>query len=199
MSKKEFLDCLRQKLVGLPKKEVEERLSFYSEMIDDRIEEGLSEKEAVSDIGQVGDIVSQIVEDIPLTKIAKERIKLKRRLKAWEIILLALGSPIWLSLGISVLAVVFSLYVSLWAVVASIWAVFISVAVAAPCSVLVGIVYALMGGTLMGVIMIGGGIFCSGLAIFVYAGCKAATYGTLQLGKRIALGIKRSFIRKEKL
>lgn len=199
MSKKEFLDCLRQKLVGLPKKEVEERLSFYSEMIDDRIEEGLSEKEAVSDIGQVGDIVSQIVEDIPLTKIAKERIKPKRRLKAWEIILLALGSPIWLSLGISVLAVVFSLYVSLWAVVASIWAVFISVAVAAPCSVLVGIVYALMGGTLMGVIMIGGGIFCSGLAIFVYAGCKAATYGTLQLGKRIALGIKRSFIRKEKL
>lgn len=199
MSKNEFLDCLRQKLVGLPKKEVEERLSFYSEMIDDRIEEGLSEKEAVSDIGQVGDIVSQIVTDIPLTKIAKERIKPKRRLKAWEIILLALGSPIWLSLGISVLAVVFSLYVSLWAVVASIWAVFISVAVAAPCSVLVGIVYALMGGTLMGVIMIGGGIFCSGLAIFVYAGCKAATYGTLQLGKRIALGIKRSFIRKEKL
>lgn len=199
MSKKEFLDCLRQKLVGLPKKEVEERLSFYSEMIDDRIEEGLSEKEAVSDIGQVGDIVSQIVEDIPLTKIAKERIKPKRRLKAWEIILLALGSPIWLSLGISVLAVIFSLYVSLWAVVVSIWAVFISVAVAAPCSVLVGIVYALMGGALMGVIMIGGGIFCSGLAIFVYAGCKAATYGTLQLGKRIALGIKRSFIRKEKL
>jgi uncharacterized membrane protein len=199
MSKKEFLDCLRQKLVGLPKKEVEERLSFYSEMIDDRIEEGLSEKEAVSDIGQVGDIVSQIVEDIPLTKIAKERIKPKRRLKAWEIILLALGSPIWLSLGISVLAVVFSLYVSLWAVVVSIWAVFVSVAVAAPCSVLVGIVYAIMGGALMGVIMIGGGIFCSGLAIFVYAGCKAATYGTLQLGKRIALGIKRSFIRKEKL
>ena len=199
MSKKEFLDCLRQKLVGLPKKEVEERLSFYSEMIDDRIEEGLSEKEAVSDIGQVGDIVSQIVEDIPLTKIAKERIKPKRRLKAWEIILLALGSPIWLSLGISVLAVVFSLYVSLWAVVVSIWAVFVSVAVVAPCSAVVGIVYALMGNALTGVIMIGGGIFCSGLAIFVYAGCKAATYGTLQLGKRIALGIKRSFIRKEKL
>ena len=199
MTKMDFLLELSDRLDCLNEEDRDTSCQFYGEMIDDRIEEGLSEKEAVSDIGQVGDIVSQIVEDIPLTKIAKERIKPKRRLKAWEIILLALGSPIWLSLGISVLAVVFSLYVSLWAVVASIWAVFISVAVAAPCSVLVGIVYALMGGTLMGVIMIGGGIFCSGLAIFVYAGCKAATYGTLQLGKRIALGIKRSFIRKEKL
>ncbi len=199
MSKKEFLDCLRKKLVGLPKKEVEERLSFYSEMIDDRIEEGLSEEEAVSDIGQVGDIVSQIVADIPLTKIAKERIKPKRRLKAREIILLALGSPIWLSLGIAALAVIFSLYVSLWSVVVSVWAVFVSVAVVAPCSVAVGIGYVLMGNALTGGIMIGGGIFCSGLAIFAYVGCKAATYGTLQLGKKIAFGIKRSFIRKEKL
>lgn len=199
MNKKEFLDCLRQRLVGLPRKEVEDRLGFYSEMIDDRIDEGLSEKEAVLDIGQVGDIVSQIVEDIPLTKIAKERIKSKRRLKTWEIILLTLGSPIWLSLGITALAVIFSLYVSLWSVVVAIWSVFVSVAVVAPCSVVVGIVYALMGNALTGLIMIGGGIFCSGLAIFAYAGCKAATYGTLQLGKKIAFGIKRSFIRKEEL
>ena len=199
MNKKEFLDCLRQKLVGLPKQEVEDRLSFYSEMIDDRIEEGLSEKDAVSDIGQVGDIVSQIVTDIPFAKIAKERIKSKRRLKAWEIILLALGSPIWLSLGIAALAVIFSLYVTLWSVVVSIWSVFISVAVAAPCSVLVGIIYAIMGNAFIGALMIGSGFFCGGLAILAYIGCKAATYGTLQLGKKIAFGIKRSFIGKEKL
>ena len=199
MNKKEFLDCLRQRLVGLPRKEVEDRLSFYSEMIDDRIEEGLSEKEAVSDIGSIGDIVSQIVTDIPLTKIAKERIKPKRRLKTWEIILLSLGSPIWLSLGIVASAVIFSLYVALWSVVVSIWAVFVSVAVVVPCSVLIGIVYAIMGNALAGACMIGGGVFCGGLAIFAYVGCKAATYGTLQIGKKIAFGIKRSFIRKEKL
>lgn len=51
-------------------------------MINDRIEEGLSEKVDVSDVGSIGDIVSQIVADIPLTKIAKERIKPKRRLKS---------------------------------------------------------------------------------------------------------------------
>ena len=35
--------------------------------------------------------------------------------------------------------------------------------------------------------MIGGGVFCGGLAIFAYVGCKAATYGTLQLGKKSLL------------
>ena len=38
MCKQDFLDELRAKLIGLPKQELEERLTFYSEMIDDRME-----------------------------------------------------------------------------------------------------------------------------------------------------------------
>ena len=53
MDKQEFLSKLRAKLFGLPQKELEERLSFYSEMIDDRIEEGLSEETAVKELGTV--------------------------------------------------------------------------------------------------------------------------------------------------
>ena len=53
MDKQEFLSKLRAKLFGLPQKELEERLSFYSEMIDDRIEEGLSEEDAVKELGTV--------------------------------------------------------------------------------------------------------------------------------------------------
>lgn len=47
MNKQEFLVKLRKGLSGLPKEDIEERLTFYSEMIDDRMEEGLSEEEAV--------------------------------------------------------------------------------------------------------------------------------------------------------
>ena len=97
MNKQEFLDGLRKGLSGLPQADIEERLTFYGEMLDDRIEEGLSEEEAVAAAGSVNEIVRQTVADIPLAKIAKERIKPKRRLKAWETVLLALGSPIWLS------------------------------------------------------------------------------------------------------
>ena len=51
MNKQEFLSGLRKGLCGLPQDDIEERLSFYGEMIDGRIEEGLSEEEAVSEIG----------------------------------------------------------------------------------------------------------------------------------------------------
>ena len=46
MNKQEFLNQLRSGLNGLPHEEIEERVMFYSEMIDDRVEEGLSEEDA---------------------------------------------------------------------------------------------------------------------------------------------------------
>ena len=54
MNKQAFLERLRKALSGLPPKEQEERITFYSEMIDDRMEEGLSEEEeAVASIGTI--------------------------------------------------------------------------------------------------------------------------------------------------
>jgi len=38
MDKKEFLSELEKRLQGLPKADIEERLEFYSESIDDRVE-----------------------------------------------------------------------------------------------------------------------------------------------------------------
>lgn len=198
MLKQEFLDKLRADLVGLPKQELEERLAFYSEMIDDRIEEGLSEGVAVSQIGSVDEIAAQIISDIPLAKIAKERIKPKRRMKAWEIVLLVLGSPIWLSLAVAAFAIVLSLYVVLWSVIISLWSVFGALAGCAFCGVVAGVGFAVLGHVLSGIAMVGAGLVCSGLAIFAFFGCKAATKGTLLLTKKIALGIKKCFVGKEK-
>ena len=110
MRKLEFLNVLKRKLKGLPSEDVAERLDFYSEMIDDRVEDGYTEEEAVSKIGNVDDIAEQIIKETPLIKIAKERIKNNRKIKSWEIVLLVLGSPIWFSLGIALFAVIFSLY-----------------------------------------------------------------------------------------
>ena len=46
MNKREFLASLRNGLYGLPQDDIEERLGFYAEMIDDRMEEGLTEEQA---------------------------------------------------------------------------------------------------------------------------------------------------------
>ena len=79
MTKQEFTEQLRAKLQGLPEAELEERLLFYSEMIDDRIEEGESESEAISAIGNIDEIAEQILSDIPLTKLVKEKVKILKK------------------------------------------------------------------------------------------------------------------------
>ena len=53
MTKQEFLLNLRKGLLGLPPQDIEERLAFYNEMIEDRIEDGLSEEEAVAEMGRI--------------------------------------------------------------------------------------------------------------------------------------------------
>ena len=197
MNKQDFLAELRKGLSGLPQDDIEERLTFYSEMLDDRIEEGLSEEEAVSAIGAVDEIVRHAVADIPLAKIAKERIKPKRRLKAWEIVLLALGSPIWISLGIAAVAVIFAIYVSIWAVIVSLWAIFGAFAVCAVGSVPGCVIFAAGGSGMSGLALLGAGIVCTGLSIFMFFGCRKATDGILILTKKFAIWINNCFIRKE--
>lgn len=197
MSKREFLAQLRNGLSGLPQDDIEERLTFYSEMIEDQMEEGLSEEEAVSAIGSVDEIVAQVVAEIPLAKIAKEKMKPKRRLSAGEIVLLALGAPIWLSLGIAAFAVTLSLYISLWAVIISLWAVFASFAACSIGGVMACVIFAVGGNGTSGLAMLAAGLVCAGLSIFMFYGCKAVTDGTLILTKKIVIWIKNCFIKKE--
>lgn len=178
---------------------MEECLTFYAEMLDDRIEEGLSEEEAVAAAGAVEEIVRQTVDETPLAKIAKERVRPKRHLKAWEIVLLALGSPVWLSLGIAAAAVILAVYVSLWAVIVSLWAVFGALAVCALVSLPACAVFAARGSVAAGLAFLSAGLICAGLAILMFFGCKAATGGILQLTKKFTLWMKNCFIKKEEV
>ncbi len=198
MNKLEFLTELSSKLHGLPKKDIAERLNFYSEMIDDRIEAGLSESEAINAVGNPDKIAEQIIADTPFSKIAKERIKPSRKLSVLEIVLLVLGSPIWLSLLIALIAVIFSVYVSLWSVVIALWSVFVSL-LACGIAGIIACPVLLIGGKLsLAITLLGGGMLCGGLSIFMFYACKYTTKGILFLTKKIAFWIKNCFIRKEK-
>lgn len=197
MKKQEFLSKLKDRLCSLPSKEVEERVSFYAEMIDDRVEDGNTEEQAVAQLGNFEDIVCQIITDIPLSKILKEKIKKKGKLSGWGIALVSLGSPIWFSLLISAFAVAFSLYACLWSLVVCAWAVFVSFCAGVVGGVMGGILYMFTANLYSGIFLIACGITCIGLAIFSYYGCVYALKGTLKLTKRILLGIKKCFVKKE--
>lgn len=197
MNKQDFLDALAARLAGLPVGERAERLRFYAEMIDDRIEEGLSESEAVAEVGSPDTIAAQIISETPLLTIAKERIRPKRKLGVWELALLICGSPIWVPLLVSAVAVILSLYAVLWAGIVSFW----SGCVALGGAFLGGLI---KGGTLLfggyiatGFAFFGMGLASLGLAIFGFFGCRAATVGVLRLTKACILRMKRVCLKKE--
>jgi Predicted membrane protein len=196
MTKKQFLDRLGKSLNGLPQEDISERLTFYGEMIDDRAEEGLTEEEAVAGIGSVEEIASQILEETPFARLVKERVKPKRRITAWEIVLLAVGSPVWLSLLIALLAVVLSLYVVFWAAVICLWAAEVSLIACALAGAAAGILQICLGRFWQGVALAGAGCVCAGLAVLLYPACKAVTKATWTAGKKIMKGIKKLFLRK---
>ncbi len=192
MRKQEFLNRLKKKLSGLSRSEIAERLGFYSEMIDDLMEDGLSEKEAVRRIGSVGEVAEQILRDSSVTKI-----KPQGRLGAFGIALLVLGSPIWLSLLIAAFAVIVSVYAVIWSAVISLWAAFGSLVGCAVGGAVGGIIFAVQGNALTGIATVGAAIACVGLSILFFLGCKAVTKGTLLLTRAIALGVKECFVKKE--
>ena len=197
MNKQAFLDALRSGLSGLPQEDIEERLSFYSEMIDDRMEEGLSEEEAVAGIGSVDEVISQTIADTPLTKLVKEKVKPNRSLRAWEIVLLILGFPLWFPLLIAALAICLSFYITVWSLIISLWSVFAGLVIGSLGGICIAVAFLIQGHPFTALAAFGAGVLCAGIAILAFFGCLAATKGILLLTKNIVLGVKSLFIKKE--
>ena len=65
MNKQEFLDALQGGLSGLPKEDLQRILDFYSEIIDDCVEDGLSQEEAVATLGSVDEILASLQTESP--------------------------------------------------------------------------------------------------------------------------------------
>lgn len=168
MNKKEFLRRLSR---SLPLSERKERVTFYSEMIDDRMEEGLSEEEAVAAIG--------LVEPLP-----EDTKPPRKTMPPWVIVLLVLGSPVWFSLLIALGAVVLSVFIVLWAVMIALWA---SGAAVAGCAIGGLAAFAILVGVgrgLVGAALLGAGLVCGGVAIWMLIGCRYVTKVAAELTKR---------------
>ena len=193
MDKETFLARLREGLSGLPRSDAAECLAFYGELIDDRMEDGLSEAEAVAGIGPVEEIVAQTVAEIPISRLVKEKVAAKRKRKAWEIVPLALGAPVLMATA----AVVLSVYAALWAVAVSLWAADAALLGALMAAVVLGPVQFAQGRASSGLALLGAGLALAGLAILLFFGCKAAARGMLILTQKTARWVKTLFLRKE--
>lgn len=129
MNKKQFLEAVRLRLAGLPQADVERYLDYIREMIDDRMEDGLSEEEAVAAMGSVEYVASQLLMDSK--PVPQEPAKKPRKdLKTWQVVLIVLGAPVWapvlfgvlmalFGITIGVIATLFGLYCAAGALIAA--------------------------------------------------------------------------------
>ena len=195
MTKIQFILALSNALSAYPAADVEERIRFYCEMIEDRIEDGLSEEEAVGEVGSVEEIAAQIAGD--LTPEPSPAVPEKKRISPWTVTLLILGAPVWSSLLVAAFAVVLSVYVSLWAVAVSLWAVFGSLAACGTAGVLSGGGLAVAGFGASGLAVAGGGLVCAGLSIFLFFGCRGVSEGLVRLTRLAVRRVSAALRKKE--
>ncbi|MBR3298642.1 MAG: DUF4097 family beta strand repeat protein [Clostridia bacterium] len=73
MTKIEFLERLEAKLRGINVVDRVRSLDYFSEMIDDCIENGMSEDEAVASLGGVDEIAQRITEEAPGSPLRAEK------------------------------------------------------------------------------------------------------------------------------
>ncbi len=197
MNKQEFLLALRGALSALPEADIRASVDYYAEIIDDRMEEGIPEAEAVASLGSVVAAAEQILLDMPLPKLVKARVKPKRKLRAWEIVLIAVGSPVWFPILLSLAVVVAAVYIVLWTVAVSLYAADIGVGAGLAAGVAGAVLLFVMGHPASALALLSAGFVCGGLAIFGFFGCNAAAKGIWRLGKLMWRGIKSCLIRKE--
>lgn len=195
MSKIEFLNALRKELKELSENDINQYTQYYSEMIDDMIEDGLSEDNAVAAIGSIDEITAQITEEVSRS-VTKEPIA-KRKLKAWEIVLLAAGSPVWFSLLVAAFAVVISLLAAGGSVIISFYAASLAFGASAFGSIPYSIFMFTKGNTAGGIFLLGAGLICAGLAIFAFAGTNKLAKLYIKLCKKTFTWLTSCLKRKE--
>lgn len=195
VNKTEFIDELYHLLNSLSKAERQQHLDYYEEMIADQMEDGLTEEEAVAALGSPADIAAQILGEIPP--------KPARRFPIWAIVLIVLGSPLWLSLFlavaavlVAVIAVVAAVYISLWAAIAAFYAADLAMLLGFLSGIAGGIFYLTQGISMPAVLFFGGGLVCAGATVLLFFLCNLLSRLLWQLSKWSVLKIIGLFRRK---
>ena len=180
MRKNEFINAIRGSLRGYPHNEVENSIEFYSEIIDDRVENGMTEEEAVASLGDLDMIIKNIKVDMPLKSVIKERVKENKEERIRENKHMSAG---------------FVFYMLLWVFDIVIFAVSIALAACLAGGVIGGVINFIAGNPGTGIAFIGVGIAALGLAIFLFMAGTGVAKANVSLTGSFLRGTKRKILR----
>ena len=173
MTRDEFLGRLGELLACLPADQVEETKQFYAEAIADRMEDGMSEEEAVAAMGAPGEVAEATLDDLPAVPRAIARTRRRSTALLW--VLTIVGSPVWVPLLLAFAAVAVTIYVCIWVLALCVWiiaACFGAVGVTNLALMTVGVKVGLIPYAL---VTLGCGIALLGVALLVGAGAWAVS------------------------
>ena len=159
-----WLNVFEEELSKLPKADRQKAIEFYREMIEDKIEGGMTEEEVVHSLGNPFDVAEKILKD--------NGIKCKRvDTKEQEYVLVEkvktkTGMPVWLAfiLGFVGVPLAIGLGAGWFSVLITFWAVFVAMAISS-----VGCIIAIFASLVMGFT----GFVGSPVAVFGF--CVAST------------------------
>ena len=194
MTKLEFLHELYTKLSRIPQNERNKSIEYYSEAINDRIDDGMTESEAVADIGSIDDIANQIIAEIPLSKLIKEKVASSNTKNVWMIILWVFG---FIVIGIPILASLFavavSLIASLWSVAIALLVIPISLGASGICGIISAIAHFCLGKPTYAFLLIGLSVVALGLVLPFFYVAKYGVKITFATTKGLILLVKKCF------
>ncbi len=121
MTRDEFLNRLGELLACLPADQVKETQEFYAEAIADRMEDGMTEAEAVAAMGTPGEVAEATLDELPAVPRAIARTKRKSTALLWALAIV--GSPVWIPLLLAFVAVAAAVYICIWVLALCVWIV----------------------------------------------------------------------------
>ncbi len=203
MTREVFEKELRRRLSdgGLSAEEQERSVSYYLEMIEDRMEDGMTEAEAVAALGYVGDLAREILLEAPLAVLMKQKLRPKKeyagRERTWLIVLAILGAPIWLSLVAAAFSVIVAVYATVFALIVSVFATVIALFLSGV--LLIPGAWIILPETGIGTLgIIGAALVLIGIALLLVIPAKWAVLGLCRLTVLFMRGIKALFVGKKK-
>ncbi|MVX60240.1 MULTISPECIES: DUF1700 domain-containing protein [Adlercreutzia] len=193
MNKQEYLAQLRAALACLPEGEIEESVAFYTEMIDDRVADGLTEEEATAQLDDPKAAARAIIADLPVVPRTVVRTKQRNRALYWTLVIL--GSPLWLTLLLAAGMLVLAGLLTIWCLILGLWLLAAGLLAGGPLGIGVCLWALAVGQPAYGVFELGSGLLCFGLGLFCLHGAVAASKTLMQVSRQWIAKAKAPFVK----
>lgn len=193
MNKQEYLAQLRAALACLPEGEIEESVAFYTEMIDDRVSDGLTEEEATAQLDDPKAAARAIIADLPVVPRTVVRTKQRNRALYWTLVIL--GSPLWLTLLLAAGMLVLAGLLTIWCLILGLWLLAAGLLAGGPLGIGVCLWALAVGQPAYGVFELGSGLLCFGLGLFCLHGAVAASKTLMQVSRQWIAKAKAPFVK----